>query len=325
MTATDCVCRPVDAALWLARAFVQGRRLAVSAPGADDHAHHVAVEFVHPVVAGARALPATAGPRDETDAYLVIGEPDRGADLFIAGDLTDSTIIRTYHVLWELVQVALDHPGIAGGEGSAGGDTTGFLYPFLDAAEADEAGLRASLDASARAKRSESAALEAATLRANRDVLASVAEAAASTREDHRRILTMGNGGSATDAARLARRLRGVGLRAQSLSADYAVVTALANDLGAEKLFVRQLEAFGRGGDVLVGCSTSGSSPNLLAAFDRAAQMGLMTVGLSGYGGRTYRREPSVDHGLAVDSQSVHRIQEAQAALIDELCDRIRS
>ena len=121
---------------------------------------------------------------------------------------------------------------------------------------------------------------------------------------------------------RLARVLRSRDLPAESLCADYAVATALANDLGAERIFSRQLDAFARPGDVLVGCSTSGASRNLLAAFDQAAGMGLATVGLSGYGGGSFEGQGSVHHNLVVQSMSVHRIQEAQAALMSALCDR---
>lgn len=332
MTAIDCLHRPVDAALWLARAFVDGRRLAVHAPGAPDHAHHVAVEFVHPVVAGARPLPATVADVeagvDEADALLVIGPADPRADLHIDGRGPDAGVIRAYHLLWELVHIALEHlaptrHGAAEGGDAGGGDSTGFLYPFLDDAGLGEADLRRGLESSAAAKRAESERLAVETVEVNRDRLVAVAEASVSAAAAGRRILTMGNGGSATDAGRLARRLRALGLAADSLSTDYAVLTALANDLGVESVFVRQLEALGASGDVVVGFSTSGSSPNLLAAFAAASKAGMTTVGISGYGGGSFATEPSLRHRLVVDSQSVHRIQEAQGALVDVLLDRI--
>ena len=313
--------------MWLARAFVGGRRLTVSAPHAPDHAHHVAVEFVHPVIAGTRPLAAVVTAADEVssaspDARLVIGEPECTADLVIDGDQPDAAIVLSYHLLWELVHVALEHPGLVGGAAAAGGDSTGFLYPFLDAAEDDESALRQSLQASAQAKRNESERLSQQSLESNRAALDAAGTAIGLAVEDGGRVLTMGNGGSATDAARLARLLRSDAVAAQSLSADYAVTTALANDLGAERIFARQLDAFANPGDVLVGCSTSGASRNLLAAFDRAVGMGLTTVGLSGYGGGSFAGHPSVHHSLAVQSMSVHRIQEAQAALMSALCER---
>ena len=325
--AIDCGRHPVEAAMRLARAFTAGRGLRVSAPGAPDHAHHVAVEFVHPVVAGTRPLAAAVaasgdGAAVPADVTLAIGADGDTAELFISTDQSDTAIVRTYHVLWELVQVALEHPGLIGSAAVAGGDSTGFLYPFLDAAEADEASLRRSLRASADAKVRESAELSRQSVESNRAALAQAGTAIGWAATSGGRVLTMGNGGSAADAARLARLLRARGIPAESLSADYAVATALANDLGAERIFSRQLDAFARPGDVLVGCSTSGASRNLLAAFDQAAGMGLATVGLSGYGGGSFTDHPSVNHKLVVQSMSVHRIQEAQAALMSALCER---
>ena len=326
--AIDCGRHPVEAAMWLARAFTAGRRLCVQAPGAPDHAHHVAVEFVHPVVAGTRPLAAGVAAADpavpgSVDARLVIGEDDGSADLVIAPDQPDTAIVLSYHVLWELVQVALEHPGLVGSAAAAGGDSTGFLYPFLDAAEDDEASLRASLQASSEAKRDESTRLAQQSLESNRTALEDCGATIGRAARAGGRVLTMGNGGSATDAARLARLLRSRGVPAESLSADYAVATALANDLGAERIFSRQLDAFSQPGDVLVGCSTSGASRNLLAAFDQAAETGLTTVGLSGYGGGSFAGHASVHHSLVVQSMSVHRIQEAQAALMTALCERV--
>ena len=326
--AIDCGTCAVDAAMWLARAFTAGRRLSVWAQDAPDHAHHVAVEFVHPVVAGTRPLAAVVAAPDRTaasspDARLVIGELGCTADLVISGDQSDAAIVLSYHVLWELVQVALEHPGLVGSAGAAGGDSTGFLYPFLDAAEDDEASLREALQASAEAKRHESERLARESLESNRASLEEAGSALGRAAGAGRRVLTMGNGGSATDAARLARMLRSRGVAAESLATDYAVATALANDLGAERIFSRQLDAFARPSDVLVGCSTSGASRNLLAAFDQAAGMGMATVGLSGYGGGSFTGHPSVQHSIVVQSMSVHRIQEAQAALMSALCDRV--
>ncbi len=325
--AIDCGRDPVEAAMWLARAFTSGRRLCVWAPGAPDHAHHVAVEFVHPVVAGTLPLAAAVAESEAvagTSEYttLAIGGNGVAADLFISTDQPDTAIVLSYHVLWELVQVALEHPGLVGSAAAAGGDSTGFLYPFLDAAEEDEASLRESLRASAGAKVQESERLAQESLESNRAALAQAGAAIAQAVVAGGRVLTMGNGGSATDAARLVRLLRARDVPAESLSADYAVATALANDLGAERIFSRQLDAFARPGDVLVGCSTSGASRNLLAAFEQAAAMGLATVGISGYGGGSFSGQASVHHNLVVQSMSVHRIQEAQAALMSELCRR---
>ena len=352
-TVIDCARRPVDAALWLARAFTSGRALMVRAPGCEDHAHHVAVEFVHPVVAGARSLPAaayglpTAPPPFATApgplgtgasarwCHLLIGPPDGGpADLSIPADDGDAAVMTGYHLLWELVQVALEHPGLVGTFDASGGDSdsngdsdrgdsTGFLYPFLDAAESDEASLRSALEASVFAKRDSSERLAAESVAANRPALEEAAAMVNGAVATGGRVLTMGNGGSAADAARLVRLLGARGVEALSLAGDYAVVSALANDLGAEAVFARQIEALGAPGDVLIGCSTSGASPNLLAAFERAAAIGVRTVGISGYGGGAFAGRGGAEVCLAVASDSVHRIQEAEAALTAELCRRI--
>lgn len=319
--AVDCVGHPVEAAQWLAAAFDAGRRLAVTAPGREDHAHHVVVEFLHPVITGTVALPAVVvpdgRPGNDDDVLLAIGDLVHGADLVIASESEAGTMIA-YHLLWELVQLELaDRP-------DADGDSTDFLYPFLDARTDDATEY---LRASAVAKVEESERLAVESLAANADVLRRVAaaipfvvvpaEAGSGVPTGRGRVLTMGNGGSATDAARAVRLLTRLGVPAQSLAADYAVLSALANDLGAERVFARQVEAVGRTGDVLVGFSTSGTSANLLAAFDEAKSRGLVTIGFAGYDGAGFQSHAAVDHTLAVSSQSVHRIQEAQAVLLD--------
>ena len=323
----DCTEAPVDAALTLARRFVRGDRLVVDAPSCPDHAHHVAVEFVHPVVAGARPLPALVVPDDGhvspgSDCRLVIGD-DATADLTISGTLDDAAIMQSYHLLWELVQVCLEHPGLVGVEAGAGGDSTGFLYPFLDAAEFDEDALRRSLESSAAEKRAESGSVAADALHRNAREIESAAASIFDATQHGGRVFTIGNGGSSTDAARLARLLRAVDVDACSLAADYAILSALANDLGAEHVFARQLEAFARPGDVVIACSTSGASANLLRAFDYADTRTLVGVGIAGYGGGGFTHQPGVDHCLVVESTSVHRIQEGQAAIITSLCQSV--
>ncbi len=99
------------------------------------------------------------------------------------------------------------------------------------------------------------------------------------------------------------------------------MVTALANDVGVERIFARQVEALGSPGDVLIGLSTSGASPNLLAAFDEADRRGLVTVAVAGYGGGPLAAGGSAHHRLVVESTSIHRVQEAQAALLTKLVE----
>lgn len=108
-----------------------------------------------------------------------------------------------------------------------------------------------------------------------------------------------------------------MGLPALCLTSDIAVVTALSNDalsndVGFDVVFARQVRAFGRPGDVAFGISTSGGSSNVLAAFKEAKRVGMVTVGLSGYGGGKMAGLASLDMVFAVPSPSVHRVQEVQ-------------
>jgi D-sedoheptulose 7-phosphate isomerase len=204
----------------------------------------------------------------------------------------------------------------------------GFLYPMLDAREADAPALLADLARSADAKAAQSTQLRMSTLEALAQQLDATAEAMADAFVAGGRLFCFGNGGSATDAAGLAALFTspstGRPLPARSLVADTAVLTALANDIGVEVLFARQLIAHGRAGDIALGLSTSGGSANVLAAFAEARRRGLLTVGLAGYGGGAMRTCLDLDHCLAVDAQSVHRTQEAQSTVAHALWQRVQ-
>jgi D-sedoheptulose 7-phosphate isomerase len=113
--------------------------------------------------------------------------------------------------------------------------------------------------------------------------------------------------------------LSGRPLPAWPLVDDRAVLTALANDVGFELVFSRQLIAHARGDDIALGLSTSGNSNNVMHAFGEAKHRGLLTIGLAGYNGGAMAGNDKVDHCLVVRSDSVHRIQEAQDALMFEL------
>ena len=204
-----------------------------------------------------------------------------------------------------------------------------FLYPMLDGEQPDAPGLLADLARSAGRKAADSAATRATALRALDRALDDAAAAMAERLTGGGRLFCFGNGGSATDAAGLASLFATPGtgrpLPARSLVADPAVLTALANDVGVEVVFARQLAAHGRRGDIALGMSTSGGSANVLRAFAGARAQGLLTVGLAGYGGGAMRTCGDVDHLLAVDSQSVHRTQETQSAVAYALWARVQS
>ena len=138
------------------------------------------------------------------------------------------------------------------------------------------------------------------------------------------KILLAGNGGSASDAQHLAGELVGrlnferPGLAALALTADTAVLTALGNDYGYERVFSRQVEALGRPGDVFIGFSTSGGSKNVLAALEAARAGGLATIGFAGRTGGAM--PPLCDALLLVRAQNTQNIQEAHIVLGHILC-----
>lgn len=198
-------------------------------------------------------------------------------------------------------------------------EPTNFLYPFIDAQEHDATALLADLAVSAQAKATESAALRRSTLEASAELVAKAAAEMAARFSGGGRLFAFGNGGSSTDATTLAalfaRPPAGRPLPAWSLTSDQAILTALGNDVGFELIFARQLIARGNAGDIAVAMSTSGSSADLTAALREARRRGMYTVGFAGYDGGTFATSPDVDACFIVRSQSVHRIQEAQALL----------
>jgi len=207
-------------------------------------------------------------------------------------------------------------------------EPTGFLYPFIEAEERDGAALVADLAHSARSKIADSRALRAATLDRCGPAIELAGTAMAACFGAGGRLLAFGNGGSATDADGMVDLFRrppqGRPLPALSLVDDQAVLTALSNDVGFELVFSRQVIAHGQAGDIAVGFSTSGDSVNMLRAFDEASARGLLTVGLCGYEGAAMATSDAVQHCLVVRSESVHRIQEAQDALMLELWSTVQ-
>lgn len=201
-----------------------------------------------------------------------------------------------------------------------------FLYPFLEEAARDASTLLVDLAASASAKAAESSSLAHATLAGQNELIDRTAHAMADRFRAGGRLLCFGNGGSATDAQLVAtlfsRPPAGPSLPARALVADPAVITALANDVGFDLVFSRQLIAYGRECDIALGISTSGSSENLLVAFAEARRRGMLTVGLAGYEGGRMAASPHVEHCLVVRSDSVHRIQEVQGVVTFELWRR---
>jgi len=210
-------------------------------------------------------------------------------------------------------------------------DATDFLYPFIEGDETDSATLLVDLSRSAREKWGESGQLRERTLSGSAEEIRVIAAAMAERFAAGGRLFAFGNGGSATDADGVAQLYTqppappARPLAARSLVEDHAVITALGNDIGFDNVFSRQLIAHGHEGDIAMGFSTSGNSENLIMAFTEAKRRGMLTVGLSGYEGGRMAAAPSVDHCLVARSQSVHRIQEAQASLTHALWEAVQA
>lgn len=143
------------------------------------------------------------------------------------------------------------------------------------------------------------------------------------------KLLFMGNGGSAADSQHLAGEMVSrfafdrPGLPAFALTTDSSVLTAIGNDYGYELLFARQVEAVGKPGDVLFGFSTSGKSPNILLALERARALGLVTVGMTGNRGE--RIISLVDHCVEVPSPNTPNIQEGHIVVGHIICGLIEA
>ncbi|MGO9341817.1 MAG: SIS domain-containing protein [Acidimicrobiales bacterium] len=208
-------------------------------------------------------------------------------------------------------------------------EPTSFLYPFIEAEERNSSVLIADLASSALSKIAESRQLRAATLDQCEDELARVAQRMAERFSTGGRLFAFGNGGSATDAEGIVELFRhpprGEPLPGISLVDDQAVITALANDVGFDLVFSRQIIAHARAEDIALGFSTSGDSVNLMKAFVEARGRGVLTVGIAGNAGGAMATCDALDHCFVVRSDSVHRIQEAQDALVLQLWEEVQT
>jgi D-sedoheptulose 7-phosphate isomerase len=162
-------------------------------------------------------------------------------------------------------------------------------------------------------------------LKHNTEMLVKVTEVLIQAFRKGRTVYFFGNGGSAADAQHLAAefvnrfRVDRRALPALALTVDTSVLTSIANDFGYERVFARQIEAFGRPDDVAVGLSTSGASPNVIEGIRLARRQGLVTVGFSGGDGGALLRE--TDHCIVVPSKTTARIQEMHGLAGHAICD----
>jgi len=170
----------------------------------------------------------------------------------------------------------------------------------------------------------EHAAVAAATRAKLREPFARLVAACARSLRAGGKLLFFGNGGSAADAQHLATEFvvrykkNRKPIAAISLSTDTSALTAIGNDLGFHELFARQIEALGRAGDVAIGISTSGQSPNVLKGLEQARAMGLVAAALGGRGGG--KMKGVADPLLVVPSDTTSRIQEMHIMLGQMLC-----
>ena len=341
----------------MSRRFLAGGRLLAFGRGAAaTDAQHVAVEFVHPVIVGKRALPALdlsaafdrSLPAIVRDVDMVMGfaEPDgdavvdaalatsssRGAftfalpgrradfsidppsiDPFISQELVEVL----YHTLWETVHVFFEHHHERPHDDVG---ASAFLYPFLGDAAQDTSGIVDDVAASIRAKAADDERLREEAARDEGDRIAAAIDAVGRRLDAGATLLMFGNGGSATDANDWAIHCvtpppGAPAIPALSLSAEPANISAIANDVGVEAVFLRQLVAHARAGDVAIAISTSGGSANVIAALEEARRRGLLTVALLGYDGGEIVRRGLADLPIVVRCDYIPRIQEAQASI----------
>jgi D-sedoheptulose 7-phosphate isomerase len=360
--------RLAEACHQMSRRFTAGGRLLAFGNGsATTDAQHVSVEFVHPVIVGKRALPALDVGSDfeerlpiilqEQDMVMGFAFPDRdaaveralqvaqekGALTFaLAGEtgdyafdppdddpfVTQEVFEVLYHMLWETVHVYFEHREQGHDVGASS-----FLYPMLGKGEQPLEKVVEEVQGSILQKMEEVNAMRVAAAETEAEAISKMAVAITDRLERGGKLITFGNGGSATDANDLVADCVAPppGFRsipAVSLSAEPANITAIANDIGREAIFARQLIAHAKPEDVAVGISTSGGSANILAALAEARKRGLLTVGIVGYDGGRILSEHLADHAVVVRSDYIPRIQEVQASIyhvLRGLLERIKT
>lgn len=264
----------------------------------------------------------------------LVGDPSSpiatspAVDHVVAVDCDDVGIVKevhvtAYHVLWELVHVFLEQPGLLADGAATSPARSGSveaLYPFLYEGGADLDAVLTEVAASTRAKFAEVVTLRGQVGEQEADALVACAREVADAFTGGGKLLSFGNGGSSSDAQQVAQvhldpPTGQRALPALCLTNDVAVVTALSNDVDFDVVFARQVRAFGQPGDIAVGLSTSGNSGNVIQAFAAARDRGMVTVGFAGSTGGQMAAVDTIDHLFVVPSSSVHRIQEVQTTL----------
>lgn len=335
--------------------FLRGGRLLAfgRGPYATD-AQHVSVEFVHPVIVGKRALPALDlslqfRPWLEAlvkpdDIVMGFGPPDGEPEVWAALDVARQRDAMTfalpglqgsyftapatpdpfvhqeivevlYHTLWETVHVFFEHRELGHDVGEAG-----FLYPFLGKEKQQTVDILTEVTASIEMKARDDSRLREQVASEESEKIGNAVAAIRERIQRGGKLILFGNGGSATDANDFA--LDCVvppsgyePVAAISLSMEPANLSAIANDVGQELIFLRQLIAQAQPNDIAIGISTSGGSRNIVLALEEARKRNLLTVALLGYDGGEVVRRSLADFPLVVRSDYIPRIQEVQASV----------
>jgi D-sedoheptulose 7-phosphate isomerase len=339
----------------MAERFLKGGRLLAfgRGPYATD-AQHVSVEFVHPIIVGKRALPALdlslhfrpwmeailrpedivmgfgppEGDSEVTGALLTARRrgamtfelPGQGGSYSFEPPASDPFVHQElmeilYHTLWETVHVFFEHRELGGDIGNSS-----FLYPFLGEEKQSMGDLVEQVAGSIRVKAGEDAMLRTRVAQEESERIAGAARAIHQRLNRGGKLIMFGNGGSATDANDFAIDCVSppAGYRpvpAISLSMEPASLTAIANDVGMELIFQRQIIAHAQPEDVAFGISTSGGSRNIVVALEEARKRGLLTVALLGCDGGEIVRRGVAEFPLIVRSDYIPRIQEVQASV----------
>lgn len=347
--------RMASACREMSERFLKGGRLLAfgRGPYATD-AQHVSVEFVHPVIVGKRALPAldlslSFRPWLETilqpeDMVMGFGPPGgdhqvwaalasaqmRNAMTFALPGPQGSFVLETptpdpfihqelieilYHTLWETVHVFFEHRELGHDVGESE-----FLYPFLGQQKQETKDIVSQVADSIQMKVRDDAGLREQVVQEQSEQIGNAVLAIRERLERGGKLIIFGNGGSATDANDWALDCvePPTGYRpvpAVSLAMEPANITAVANDVGTEVIFLRQLIAQARPEDVAIGISTSGGSRNIIMALEEARKRKLLTVALLGYDGGETLRLGLADFPIIVHCDYIPRIQEVQASI----------
>ena len=357
--------RLAEACHEMSERFLRGGRLLAfgRGPYATD-AQHVSVEFVHPVIVGKRALPALdlsilfkpwlEAIVSADDIVMGFGPPEGDAEVAAALEMARARKAMTfalpgthgsyaipartpdpfmhqemiellYHTLWETVHVFFEHRELGHDVGLAG-----FLYPFLGQEKQGTAGAMKEVANSIQMKAADDARLREQVAEKQSEQIGNVSGAIYERLHRGGKLIIFGNGGSATDANDWAIDCVAPppGYRpipAVSLSLEPANISAIANDVGTDVIFLRQFIAQAQPNDVAIGISTSGGSRNIIMALEEARKRGLLTVALLGYDGGEILRRGLADFPIVVHSDYIPRIQEVQASVYHTIRDTLES